>query len=705
MESSGKPSEPHPATNNIIDAYPERANLYPLALNRLPRKLYEVQNTVKGKTREEVYLKPVAGIQPTEPTLRNMRRALTRCVIEGLERAGYKLSRLGSKVVKTDINYAPAAGKALKIYSAFRLQILYIGGYYYLCLDHQLIVRATLSLASLLKLDRSLRLDSEQRVLLKLETNEWEEGRLLSADSGSSQLSLTTGNEVRAANEFIYPELTHVQITKLAPALGVKPQELERSIKQYSFLTVDNAARARLDACNSFAAQLAEAVFPISEGDITLRIEPHAAVLRPPRFTVGKDLSEPKVSFDHVDRTKRSQEILKGLISFGAYDKPASQINLVLVTTPDSKVMMGKLVDRLNDGSLRYPGSDETFGSKMVVQGEPLIFRAVEEYESGLQEFVRTDARREANVALVYLPKDNNINDPRHPYYRVKALLLKEGLASQMVDRSTVYNPDWRDLNLALNTYAKAGHTPWVLDEAMPGVDMFIGLSSSSLRRGGQIVRMMGYVNVFDSYGRWRFYQGDTESFPFEERLKHYGELVKKSVAAYRAENGGTLNSVHMHLTKKFSRDERKVLASAVRVAAPGASVTFVSINPHHPLRLYDLAESTGQISRSTYLCNDDGRLYLATTGSNIYNQRGMGTPIPLELTIWADPMEAMPPVNEIGQQVLSLTRLNWASSKSFCHEPITTKYAGEIAKKMTAFMQDQSFSVNPCLRGTPWFL
>lgn len=705
MESSGKPSEPHPATNNVIDAYPERANLYPLALNRLPRKLYEVQKTVKGKTREEVYLKPVAGIQPTEPTVRNMRRALTRCVIEGLERAGYKLSRLGSKVVKTDINYAPAAGKALKIYSAFRLQILYIGGYYYLCLDHQLIVRATLSLASLLKLDRSLRLDSEQRVLLKLETKEWEEGRLLSADSGSSQLSLTAGNEVKAANEFIYPELTHVQITKLAPALGVKPQELERSIKQYSFLTVANAARARLDACNSFAAQLAEAVFPVSEGDITLRIEPQAAVLRPPRFTVGKDISEPKVSFDHVDRTKRSQEILKGLISFGAYDKPASQINLVLVTTPDSKVMMGKLVDRLNDGSLRYPGSDETFGSKMVVQGEPLIFRAVEEYESGLQEFVRTDARREANIALVYLPKDNNINDPRHPYYRVKALLLKEGLASQMVDRSTVYNPDWRDLNLALNIYAKAGHTPWVLDEAMPGVDMFIGLSSSSLRRGGQIVRMMGYVNVFDSYGRWRFYQGDTESFPFEERLKHYGELVKKSVAAYRAENGGTLNSVHMHLTKKFSRDERKVLARAVRAAAPGASVTFVSINPHHPLRLYDLAESTGQISRSTYLRNDDGRIYLATTGSNIYNQRGMGTPIPLELTVWADPMEAMPPMNEVGQQVLSLTRLNWASSKSFCHEPITTKYAGEIAKKMTAFMQDQSFSVNPCLRGTPWFL
>jgi len=367
--------------------------------------------------------------------------------------------------------------------------------------------------------------------------------------------------------------------------------------------------------------------------------------------------------------------------------------------------MMLKLVDRLNSGKLRYHGSDETFGSRMIVQGEPLVCDDASKYESELPEFLRGEARQKADVALVYLPKVNNINDPRHPYYRVKAFLLKEGLVSQMVDTSTVYNPDWRDLNLALNIYAKAGHAPWVLDEAMPNVDMFIGLSSSQFRRGSQIVRMMAYVNVFDSYGRWRFYQGDTEAFSFNDRLNHYSQLVKNSVAAYRGDNARDLNSVHIHLTKKFSRDERDVLAHAVRTVAPSASVVFVSINPHHPVRLYDISEEGGQISRATYVCNDDGRLYLTTTGSNIYNQRGMGTPIPLELTLWADPPDARPSVQVIGQQILSLTRLNWASTKSFCHEPITTKYAGEIAKKMTAFMQEPQFFVNPSLRDTPWFL
>jgi argonaute-like protein implicated in RNA metabolism and viral defense len=258
---------------------------------------------------------------------------------------------------------------------------------------------------------------------------------------------------------------------------------------------------------------------------------------------------------------------------------------------------------------------------------------------------------------------------------------------------------------LALNIYAKAGNVPWVLDEAMTGVDLFIGLSSSQIRRGARTVRMMGYVNVFDSYGRWRFYQGDTVAFDFGERLRHYSELVKNSVAAYRAESHLALESVAIHLTKQFAKEEREVLAEAVRAVAPAARVTFIWVNPHHHLRLYDLSEGTGgRIRRSTYLRDEPGRLYLATTGENVFGQPGMGTPVPLQLTVWTDP-EAEPPLREVGQQVLSLTRLNWGSSRSFCHEPITSKFAGEIARLMNVFMEDPGFSVNPSLRGTPWFL
>ena len=56
--------------------------------------------------------------------------------------------------------------------------------------------------------------------------------------------------------------------------------------------------------------------------------------------------------------------------------------------------------------------------------------------------------------------------------------------------------------------------------------------------------------------------------------------------------------------------------------------------------------------------------------------------------------------------QILSLTKLNWASTDSLCAEPITTKYAGDVAYLTAAFMrQEGSFRLHPVLERTPWFI
>jgi hypothetical protein len=695
----------HASRQDVIDAYPERANLYPLTIEPMPTKLFGLKHLVRGRLREEVYFERAQGTSPVDVTIGAMRRAIQRALLAGLKAANYTLSSHSQKIIKKDSNLAPSAvGRSIQIYSSFDWQILHFNSNYYLCLDHRLVVRATLALARLLQLAPALSLNPHQRIYFKLD-GEWDEGKLLGSGADSARLTRLSGGEVVVPASDVYPDLTRNQIAQLAPTLQVRVGDLERSIKQLSYLTISNPARARLDACSDFAAQLTFNVFPLAEADVTVELEPVAATLRPPHFFVGKDLKEPDVSFDHIDQTKRAQVILSGLVKFGAYEKPASRIRLVILATRDSRVGMERLVQRLNHGSQQYPGARKTFGSEMTIV-QTLVCADVNGYEEEIRRFVRTRERAETDVALVYLPKEGNISDPGHPYYLVKALLLKEGLASQMVDRATVVNPDWRDLNLALNVYAKAGNTPWVLDKAMPDVDLFIGLSYSQRGSRDRVERMMSYVNVFDSFGRWKFYQGDSKTFPFDERLKHYGELVRNSVASYQAENGGIIKSVHIHLTKKFSKDERAAMTRAVRSAAPDASVVYVSINPHHNLRLFDVSPGgDGSISRATYLRDEPARMYLATTGSNIFNARGMGTPVPLELTVWADPVESRPPLERVAQQILSLTRLNWASSRSFCREPITTKFAGDIANKMTAFMDDPNFVVNPSLRNTPWFL
>jgi hypothetical protein len=692
--------------HRVVDVYPERANFFPLTVEPFPTQLFGVTHVEQGRTKQHVYFEQVNNSEPLPVTINSMRRAIQYSFLAGLKAANYTLSAHSQKIIKRDSNLAPsAAARSLQIFSSFDWQILHFNSHYFLCLDHRLVVRATLALAGLLQLNPSLGFLPNQRIYFKL-NGEWDEGKLMTVDTDSARLMRLNGGEAVIAAEDVYPDLTRNQIVQLAPKLRLTVSDLERSIKQLSFLTISDPARARLDACSDFAAQLTYNMFPLSEGNVTVELEPVAATLRPPRFFIGKDLKEPDVSFDHVDQTKRGQITLSGLVKFGAYEKPSSRIRLAVIVTKDSRIPMERLVQRLNQGSQQYPGARKTFGSEMIIT-ETLLADNVNDYENEIRRFVRTPNRDETDVALVHLPKEGTINDYRHPYYRVKALLLKEGLASQMVDRSTVANPDWRDLNLALNLYAKAGNTPWVLDEAMPGVDLFIGLSySQRMNSRGFVERMMSYVNVFDSYGRWKFYQGDSTAFQFNDRLKHFGELIRNSVAAYKAENAGEIKTVHVHLTKKFSRDERVTLTKAVNSVVPNAAVVYISINTHHNVRLYNVAEgSDGSIGRATYLRNEPNRLYLATTGSNIFNARGMGTPVPLELTVWADPLESRPALEKIAQQILSLTRLNWASTRSFCREPITTKFAGDIASKMTVFMDDPNFSVNPCLRNTPWFL
>lgn len=56
--------------------------------------------------------------------------------------------------------------------------------------------------------------------------------------------------------------------------------------------------------------------------------------------------------------------------------------------------------------------------------------------------------------------------------------------------------------------------------------------------------------------------------------------------------------------------------------------------------------------------------------------------------------------------QILSLTKLNWASTDALCGEPITTKYAHDIAYLTDAFLRQAGrFVLHPALERTPWFL
>lgn len=83
---------------------------------------------------------------------------------------------------------------------------------------------------------------------------------------------------------------------------------------------------------------------------------------------------------------------------------------------------------------------------------------------------------------------------------------------------------------------------------------------------------------------------------------------------------------------------------------------------------------------------------------------------MPLEINTWVyRPLgltETPADSHALARQILALTKLNWSSSDELMGEPITTKYAGDIAYLTAAFLrQKATFTLHPTLEKTPWFL
>ena len=136
----------------------------------------------------------------------------------------------------------------------------------------------------------------------------------------------------------------------------------------------------------------------------------------------------------------------------------------------------------------------------------------------------------------------------------------------------------------------------------------------------------------------------------------------------------------------------------------------FVWINSHHHVRFYDSRPDTdGSLARGKYVVGARNQVYVSTTGQNPY-RKTLGTPKVLEVNVRVEGPEgerrSAPDLRAMAGQILSLTKLNWASTDSLCAEPITTKYAGDVAYLTAAFMrQEGSFRLHPVLERTPWFI
>jgi hypothetical protein len=644
-----------------------------------------------------------SGKDGTAPERREIRDAL----LKGLKAYGYAVdSFYGESVADTENEYdIPELGgsRAVFLCPGFKFQIVRHTSGMYLMIDQEVHVRNRLKMDDILRIVPELRSNMSGRAFVRYGTK-WVPARILKVDDGGvvtySFWSEPAVERTASAGE-VLPLISSNAMAQIISKQGV-PADLHKVVRRLSQGSTRDAARERASKTIEWAKKLSESVFPLHIRNYDLHLSPDPQHLSLPDLCVMVDLIDPDPVFGG-ETPGRARKVINGLSTYGSYQKPDREIPIALLCTEDQESRIKELVSIIEKGSGKYDGLERTFG---ISFSEPykIIAPTPEEYAVKCNEMITNIP--DGTVFLVYAPTGlYSRNDYTSPYYAVKHYLLERGFPSQMVDEETLSNPKIKNYNLALDIFAKAGFIPWVLSEGLPDADLFIGLSYSWLRGQDSSHRLVGYVNVFDRYGRWQYYRGSTKPISFERRNKELGELAAQVVGEYQKK--AKMQRLHIHHAFKLSRKGREEIAGEVLRKIPEAEVSFVYINEHSISRLYDRqVVGDGSVARGTYLPVAPNRFYIATTGRNEMGQQGLGTPKPLDVTINRVRSKGILDLRIYAQHILSLTRLNWASTKDFCREPITLKYASDIAYLMNVFLKSfGGFRLNPRLERTPWFL
>ena len=655
----------------------------------------------------EIVGPPRSGPVPEEASDPPSRDEIKSALITALKGQGFAVDSFTQSTAvdfrKEHILPALRNSRLVSLYPAIEFRVFELATDPYLCIDLAVEVRNRTTLDQLLTMLPNLAHRRFEKGFYRL-ANTWQPCyiREVTQDQVSVEPLGSVGQRVSVAATDVLPNLPTTWIAEALKAGGVQV-DLFKEIRRLTMRDVAGAARQRAERTTSTASELKQRVFPLQIRAYTINLSTQPRLLDGDGLKLLSNLNESEPVFDPQGRKRPT--VVAGLTELGSYEKPQEVIPLAVLCTNESLRQMQALVETLSRGAVRYQGLERTFGVKFS-HPALLVADTCEEYVDTIRRYHDSRGNDPRPFFLVYAPERGYSRaDRTAPYYQVKHYLFERGYPSQMVDEETLADTRFKELNLALDIFAKKGYVPWVLNEGLPEADLFIGLSYSSIRQNGQLSRVMAYVNVFDEYGRWQFYKGNSVPIRFEQRNAEFRRLIGDVVSEYQTRN--PLQRVHIHHGANLSYADRGEIAQGILQAAPGAEVSFVRINSHSPVRLYDSRpDGDGSLARGTYVVTGPNQFYISTTGFNALGQRAIGTPQPLEVTVRRVNSKDALDLRTYAQHILSLTKLNWASSRTFCHKPITIKYASDIAYLMNVFISAfGQFHLHPDLEHTAWFL
>ena len=208
------------------------------------------------------------------------------------------------------------------------------------------------------------------------------------------------------------------------------------------------------------------------------------------------------------DRTVNN--CLKGVEQYGPYEAISHSVRLLFIGRESDKPLSRVLYKGLIEGNEKVK-PQSLFRMKLEIH--PNKYLVINDFEKkSLEQLEKTisnfgDKEKENTIVFAIMPSKGS-----DPYFRLKSLLMRQGLSSQFCTSSLISNPytfKWSLANIALGVFAKSGGVPWRVKPhgnkaVIIGVGQAVGKEVDGLNPGkSKIIRHKTFSVSTDSTGEF----------------------------------------------------------------------------------------------------------------------------------------------------------------------------------------------------------
>ncbi len=345
-------------------------------------------------------------------------------------------------------------------------------------------------------------------------------------------------------------------------------------------------------------------------------------------------------------------------------------------------------IQQLYSGAVERMMQREPKPSVIVCITPEEIDSSLEALEPGLSAEQDDNADESTDTAS----DDETSSSPINVRRALKAALMRFERPTQLVRGRTLgqsiggkkvrprQDPATSAWNLATGLYYKAGSHPWRLADIELGT-CYVGISFYRERLAKNPGMRTSLAQVFTHTGDGLVLRG--RSFPWSRSQgrsphlpeSHARELMQDVVDLYTKHTGGQPPMrLVVHKSSRFDEAERRGFQQVIEGRVPVRD--FVAMEKRG-IQLF--RQGTHPPLRNTWVRLADGDFLLYTRGYvpflRIYP--GMRVPRPLELIEHIGDS----PSDQMMQEILGLTKMNWNSADFACEEPITLAYSRKVGE------------------------